>query len=339
MNDSDPEQTDSGADGPLRVLLLGATGTIGRATLAELVRRGYRVTALVRPGTRASLGQPGADPGHLRLVEGDVTATEDLAARTLAGERFEAVVSCLASRSGAPDDAWAIDYKAHSDLLKRARALGIQHFVLLSALCVQRPRLAFQRAKLAFEAELIQSGLTYSIVRPTAFFKSLSGQVARVKAGKPFLVFGNGRLTACKPISDADLAAFMADCLEDAARHNKILPVGGPGPAITPLEQAEALFALLERPVSVRYVPLALLRSISFGLGLGGRFNANLRAKAELSRIGLYYATESMLVFDETRGVYDGDLTPSFGSETLFGHYRQLIAGETETDLGAHAVF
>ncbi len=80
----------------------------------------------------------------------------------------------------------------------------MSHFVLLSAICAQKPVLAFQKAKLAFEAHLLEQGLTYSIVRPTAFFKSLSGQVARVKQGGPFLVFGDGRLTACKPISDAD---------------------------------------------------------------------------------------------------------------------------------------
>jgi len=81
--------------------------------------------------------------------------------------------------------------------------------VLLSAICVQRPHLAFQRAKLAAEAALAASGLRYSIVRPTAYFKSLSGQLDRLRAGRPFLVFGDGRVTACKPISDGDLARYM----------------------------------------------------------------------------------------------------------------------------------
>ena len=48
--------------------------------------------------------------------------------------------------------------------------------------------------KLAFEAELQASGLRYAIVRPTAFFKSLAGQVQRVRSGKPYLAFGGGRL-------------------------------------------------------------------------------------------------------------------------------------------------
>ena len=112
------------------------------------------------------------------------------------------VISKNASVTGVAREAWAIDCNAHVETLKLAQAAHVQHFVLLSALCVQKPQLAFQHAKLAFEHKLITSGLNYSIVRPTAFFKSLSGQVQRVKAGKPYLIFGNSRLTACKPISD-----------------------------------------------------------------------------------------------------------------------------------------
>jgi hypothetical protein len=58
---------------------------------------------------------------------------------------------------------------------------GADQFVLLSAICVQKPLLTFQAAKLKFEEALMTSGLKYSIVRPTAFFKSLGGQVAPCK--------------------------------------------------------------------------------------------------------------------------------------------------------------
>jgi divinyl chlorophyllide a 8-vinyl-reductase len=74
------------------------------------------------------------------------------------GEHFDAVVSCMASRTGAPKDAWAVDHQAHVNMLAPARSAGVGHFVLLSAICVQKPLLAFQHAKLAFEAALIASG-------------------------------------------------------------------------------------------------------------------------------------------------------------------------------------
>lgn len=81
-------------------------------------------------------------------------------------------------RPGGIKDSWDIDYQATLNSLEAGRAQGAAHFVLLSAICVQKPLLEFQRAKLAFEAKLQEAGdITYSIVRPTAFFKSLAGQV------------------------------------------------------------------------------------------------------------------------------------------------------------------
>ena len=58
--------------------------------------------------------------------------------------------------------------------------------MLLSAICVQKPLLEFQKAKLELEAELVRAAaarenpVSYSIVRPTAFFKSLAGQFVKL---------------------------------------------------------------------------------------------------------------------------------------------------------------
>ena len=317
------------------MIVLGATGTIGRATTKALVRRGHDVVCLARRPDAAAV----ADLAGATIRTGDATDAASLARDGFRGERFDALVSCLASRTGVPAEAWAIDHRAHSNALAAARAAGVDHVVLLSAICVQKPRLAFQHAKLAFEQELTTSGIAYSIVRPTAFFKSLSGQIERVRRGQPFLVFGDGTLTACKPIADDDLAAFIADCLDDPARRDRILPIGGPGEAITPRAQGERLFALLGRPARFRHVPVALLDGIAGALGLVGRVVPALAAKAELARIGRYYATESMLVLDPATGRYDAAATPSTGSDTLFDYYARVVRGEAAPERGEHAVF
>ena len=321
---------------PRRVCLLGATGTIGRATLGALVRQGHDVTCLVRARPDGA-PVPTMDGAGVRVV--DVTDPASLACDGFAGAGFDAVVSCMASRTGAPDDAWAIDHRAHLNVLDAARDAGVGQFVLLSAICVQKPLLAFQHAKLAFEAALIGSGLRWSIVRPTAFFKSLSGQIERVRRGRPFLIFGDGTLTACKPISDRDLADYIAGCLDDDRRWNRLLPIGGPGEAITARRQGELLFTALGRPATFRSVPLGLLDVIIAGLGTLGRVAPPLARKAELARIGRYYATESMLVLDPATGRYDAAATPSTGHETLLDHYRAVLAGDVTPDRGDHAVF
>jgi divinyl chlorophyllide a 8-vinyl-reductase len=317
-----------------RILLLGATGTIGRAALTTLVERGYDVVAFVRPSSSGSVTGKGAE---IRI--GSVTDMQSILQDGFRGEQFDILMSCIASRNGAPEDAWKIDYQANLNALDAAKASGVGHFILLSAICVQKPQLAFQFAKLAFEKALIEAGLTYSIVRPTAFFKSLSGQVERVRKGKPFLLFGNGEMTRCKPISDADLANYLADCIHDSSMHNRILPIGGPGNALTPKEQGAMLHALIGKEARFRHVPVTLLNTIVGVLDVVGRISPAAKGKAELARIGRYYATESMLVWNTETGAYDPAATPSTGCDTLQAHYQRIIDGHISSGRGEHSVF
>lgn len=214
-----------------RVLVVGATGYIGKYVVKELLARGFDVVVFARSnsgiGGKASADETRSLFQGADVRFGDVTDVQSLAATAFA-KPVDVVVSCLASRTGGKKDSWLVDYQATSNVLHAARAAGAQHFVLLSAICVQKPELEFQRAKLKLESELMAAGdITYSIVRPTAFFKSLAGQVELVKDGKPFVMFGDGELASCKPISEADLAAFMADCIDQADKVNQVLPIGG----------------------------------------------------------------------------------------------------------------
>ncbi|XP_021897364.1 divinyl chlorophyllide a 8-vinyl-reductase, chloroplastic, partial [Carica papaya] len=236
----------------VNVLVVGSTGYIGKFVVKELVRRGFNVIAIARE--KSGISGRNDKEETLSQLQGakvcfsDVTSL-DFLERSLEnlGYPIDVVVSCLASRTGGVKDSWKIDYEATKNSLLAGRKFGASHFVLLSAICVQKPLLEFQRAKLKFEAELMKeaeedSGFTYSIVRPTAFFKSLGGQVELVKDGKPYVMFGDGKLCACKPISEPDLASFIADCVLGEDKINHVLPIGGPGKALTPLEQGEMLF-------------------------------------------------------------------------------------------------
>jgi divinyl chlorophyllide a 8-vinyl-reductase len=323
------------ASAPLRIFVTGATGTIGRAVTATCAKQGYETVCMVRPSRRGIL--PVMEGVEVR--EGNAACASSFVEDGLRGEHFDVLISCLASRNGSPEDAWQIDYRANLGILEASKLAGIKHFILLSAICVQKPMLQFQFAKLAFEQALIESGMTYSIVRPTAFFKSLSGQVERVKKGKPFLVFGNGELTACKPISDADLAEYIVDCIAAADRHDRILPIGGPGRAITPKAQGEMLFSLLGQEPKFRNVPVRFLDFIISALSICGAIVPAFGRKAELARIGRYYATQSMLAINPRTGEYDADSTPATGNDSLLTHYRQLIASDIPVDLGEHSVF
>lgn len=323
----------------MRVFVAGATGYIGRATVEELVSRGHEVVAFARPrpGREAAILQADLSGAELRF--GDVTDPESLAEDGFRSERFDAVVSCLASRNGHPADARKVDLEAQLHLLDAARGADVQRFVLLSAICVQKPALVFQHAKLAFETTLAASGVPFVVVRATAFFKSLAGQIERVRRGRPFLVFGDGEWPRCKPISARDLATFLADRLVDPEALGKTLPIGGPQ-LVSPREQAALLGHALGVPVRVRSVPRWVFSPVIGVLDGLSPLVPKCRDWAEFARIGRYYATESMLVWDPFDERYRPEATPSFGSDTLGAFYAEAAThGASDHELGEHRLF
>ncbi len=298
------------------IWLAGASGTIGSAVAPTLLADGHRLVCLLSDNAS---GHATADA----LYE----AGAEFAWNEWPQEKPDTVISCMASRTGAPKDAEEVDFQANLALLERAQECGADHFILLSAICVQRPRLAFQHAKIAFERALKASPIDHTIIRPTAFFKSLSGQVERVEKGGKFMVFGNGELTRCKPISDRDLARFIADSVTDAERRNQTLPIGGPGPALSPNDQLDILAALLGEERQTKRVPLWIFGAAERFFGLGAGASDWCAEKAEYARIARYYATESMLVLDPATGEYSEELTPEFGEDRLSDHYADLLGG------------
>ncbi|CEG01792.1 NAD(P)-binding domain [Ostreococcus tauri] len=331
-------------NGEVKVLVVGATGYIGKFVTRELCARGYDVTAFTREKSGIG-GKTGADEARALFPNatvkfGDVSDALSVERDAFGEEKYDVVVSCLASRTGGVKDSWDIDYQATKNVLDAARANGSKHFVLLSAICVQKPLLTFQKAKLKFEQELQEAGdISYSIVRPTAFFKSLAGQVEVVQKGGPYVMFGDGQLASCKPISESDLAKFMADSIREPSMMNKVLPIGGPGEAMSALQQGTMLFEILDKEPKFVKVPIEIMDVVIKVLDVFAGFFSNMKDAAEFGKIGRYYAAESMLVMND-KEQYDADATPSYGTDTLKDFFvkvsKEGLAGQ---ELGDQAVF
>jgi divinyl chlorophyllide a 8-vinyl-reductase len=327
------------APSDVRVVVFGATGYIGRFVVREFANQGFDVTAFARERSGVKGRQGPNDVRKLfgenvRVVFGDVTNAESVSkAFPEKNGKPVVIVSCLASRTGGIADSNKIDFDATLNTLKVGRSKGASHFILLSAICVQKPLLEFQRAKLRFEAELSaeagnDSSFSYSIVRPTAFFKSLAAQVERMQKGSAYIMFGDGALSKCNALSESDLARFMVLCARDETKRNSILPVGGPGDAVTPREQAELVFRELGREPKYMSVPIGLMDLVIGGLDALGKVLPPLRDAAEFGRIGKYYATEDMV-------------GPQFGRDTLEEFFANAVkeGGLEGQDLGDANIF
>ncbi|MFS8740360.1 SDR family oxidoreductase [Synechococcus sp. R65.1] len=150
----------------MKAFVAGATGETGRRIVKELVDRGIPVRALVRSRELAAQ----VLPPKAEVVVGDVLDPTTLEA----GMEGCTVVLCAtgARPSWDPLQPYRVDYVGTKNLVDVAKAKGIQHFVLISSLCVSRlfhPLNLFWLIlvwKKQAEEYLQKSGLTYTIIRP-----------------------------------------------------------------------------------------------------------------------------------------------------------------------------
>lgn len=150
----------------MKALVAGATGQTGRRIVKELVDRGIPVRALVRDleAARAIL------PTEVELVIGDVLKPESL--EKAIGDSTVLLCATGAKPSFDPTGPYQVDYQGTVNLTNAAKAKGIQHFVLVTSLCVSKffhPLNLFWLIlywKKQAEDYLQKSGLTYTIVRP-----------------------------------------------------------------------------------------------------------------------------------------------------------------------------
>jgi len=134
--------------------------------VTQLVDRGVPVVAFVRDAAAAR----DKLPIEVTLVEGNVTDKESIRG-AMAG--CTVLLSATGARPGFdPTGPYQVDYEGTKNLVDVAQEVGIEHFVMVSSLCVSR---FFHPLNLFFlilywkqqaEAYLQASGLTYTIVRP-----------------------------------------------------------------------------------------------------------------------------------------------------------------------------
>ena len=308
-----------------KIFVAGATGYIGTNVVKSALEKNFDVVAAIRKES-ADFGLKDQNLTVIKISERDESWLTNL-------HDIDVFISCLASRSGEPKDAHYVDFELNNLLLEKAKAIECSQFILLSAICVQKPKLAFQFEKLAFEEKLKNSGLNFSIIRPTAYFKSLSGQIENIKKGKPFVYFGDGKLTQCNPISEKDLSVFILSCIRDKNKWKKILPIGGPNQSLTPKNVGEMLFEIFEVTPKYRSFPTKILDVIGLFFLIGSPFSNWAKNKSELIKIAKYYATESMLVWDDDKMYYDALKTPSTGNDTLEQYFYAIKKQKVELNI------
>ena len=231
------------------ILVAGGAGTLGRQTVARLIAAGHQVRVLTRSDTSA----PGSD---VELVIGDVRDPSSLVAAVKGvSSVMSAVHGFIGGRGAGPDE---VDRLGNRNLIHAAVDAGVEHFVLLSALDAGPDHpISLHRAKYAAEQDLVASGLSWTVLRPSSYIETWLPIIgAKLASGGPALVFGR----ADNPInfvSVEDVAALAERALTDPELRGQVIDV--PGQENLTMEQVAGLLGAGK----IRHIPRGALRLFS----------------------------------------------------------------------------
>ncbi|MDI3388281.1 NAD(P)H-binding protein [Streptomyces sp. B-S-A8] len=209
------------------ILVTGATGRIGSALLTELHAAGAApLRGLTRDAGRASFAE-GIEP-----VEGDLAQADSLKA-ALEGVRSLFLLSGMG---------------AEAEILAAARQAGVEHVVLVSSITVQtHPHLPAAAENLAVERLLKDSGMAWTILRPTQFASNTLWWAQSIRdQGVVRAPYADIGLPAIHP---ADIAAVARAALTEPGHQGQTYALTGPE-CISARRQVAAIAAALGREVA-----------------------------------------------------------------------------------------
>lgn len=285
-----------------RVLVVGATGYLGRNLVAALVEAGCRVRVLVRRPEQATTFAAGVD-----VFVGQVTDPATLSGVTDGIELVFSALGITRQRDGVTY--LDVDYRGNLALLRLSEGTGVTRFVYVSVLHGRdlRTSVRLVSAKERFVDALAASPVSSVVVRPTGYFSDMGEFLTMAGRGAVYL-FGDGHL-AINPISGRDVAAA---CLRAAASTASDVPVGGPD-VLTYEAIARAAFAARRAQPRIRHLPRGLVAATVWVL-----------ARCTPERV---YGPLQFLTAVMTREM----TAPPSGSDHLADFFARQVAGTRES--------
>lgn len=201
----------------MKILVVGATGTLGRQVVRRAIDEGHQVRCLVRSGNKAMfLKEWGAE-----LIKGDLCYPESL---PLALEGIDAVIDAATSRPTDSESIKRVDWEGKVSLIQAVKTAGIDRFIFFSILGNQNfPEVPLMEIKRCTELFLAESGLNYTILQPCGFMQGLISQYAiPILDGQGVWITGTS--SAIAYMDTQDIAKFAVRALSVPATEKKNLP-------------------------------------------------------------------------------------------------------------------
>ncbi|MEG3437553.1 SDR family oxidoreductase [Pannus brasiliensis CCIBt3594] len=237
----------------MKILIVGATGTLGRQIARHALDKGHQVRCLVRGQRKAAfLKEWGAE-----LVGGTLLDKSTIAS---ALEGVDAVIDASTARATDSLSIKQVDWQGKVNLIQAAKTAGVDRFIFFSILnAEQYPDVPLMEIKSCTERFLAESGLNYTILRPSGFMQGIIGQYA-IPILDNQAVWITGESTPIAYMDTQDIAKFAVRALEVPETGRQTYPVVGPK-AWKAEEIIELCESLSGKEAKIWRLPIGLLRT------------------------------------------------------------------------------
>ena len=205
----------------MQVLVVGATGTLGRQIARQALDAGHQVRCMVRTPRKASFLQEWG----CELTRGDLLEPASL---DYALEGMDAVIDAATSRPDDPHSVYETDWDGKLNLFRACEKAGVKRLVFLSLLAAEKHRqVPLMDIKYCIEKLLEASELDYTILQGAAFMQGVIGQFA-IPVLESQTVWVSGSPTAISYMNTQDVARFAVAALTRPETVRRSFPVVGP---------------------------------------------------------------------------------------------------------------
>ena len=205
----------------MKILLVGATGTLGRQIAKNAVENGHEVRCIVRNPRKASFLQEWG----CELTKGDLLKKEDI---SYALQDIEAVIDAATSRPEDSKSIYETDWEGKLNLYNECEIKGIKRVIFLSILLTEQFRnVPLMDVKYCTEKLLENSSFNYTIFKCAAFMQGVISQFA-IPILDSQAVWMSGTPTKIAYINTQDMAKIIVAALDSINTHRLSLPLVGP---------------------------------------------------------------------------------------------------------------